>query len=68
MHRHQIRQSKSRFAEVPFYDVCDFSQIYEDGVVCVSTNSSTPPGNLPMAADLSGTVDTWDQEPVDLTP
>jgi hypothetical protein len=55
-------------ATLTFYDACDFSQIYEDGVVYVSTNSSTPPGNLPMAADLSGAVDLWDQEEVDLTP
>jgi subtilisin family serine protease len=55
-------------AALTFYDVCDFSQIYEDGVVYISTNSSTPPGNLPMAADLSGTVDLWDQESVNLTP
>jgi hypothetical protein len=55
-------------ATLTFYDVCDFSQIYEDGIVYISTNSSTPPGNLPMAADLSGTVDLWDQESVDLTP
>jgi hypothetical protein len=55
-------------ATLTFYDVCDFSTIDEDGVVYVSTNSSTPPGNLPMAEDLSGAVDTWDQESVDLTP
>ena len=55
-------------AMLTFYDVCDFSQVYEDGVVYVSTNSSTPPGSLPIAADLSGSVDLWDQETVDLTP
>jgi hypothetical protein len=55
-------------ATLTFFDACDFSQVYEDGVVYVSTNSSTPPGNLPMAADLTGAVDTWDQETVDLTP
>jgi hypothetical protein len=55
-------------ATLTFYDACDFSQIYEDGVVYISTNSSTPPGNLPMAADLTGAVDNWDQETVDLTP
>jgi len=55
-------------ATLTFYDACDFSEIYEDGVVYVSTSSSTPPGNLPMAADLTGAVDLWDQETVDLTP
>ena len=55
-------------ATLTFYDACNFSEIYEDGVVYVSTSSSTPPGNLPMAADLTGAVDIWDQETVDLTP
>jgi len=57
-------------ATLTFYDACDFSEIYEDGVVYVSTNSSTPPGSLTMApdGDLSGAVDTWDQETIDLTP
>ena len=55
-------------ATLTFYDACDFSQIYEDGVIYVSTNSATPPGSLPMAADLTGAVDLWDQETVDLTP
>jgi len=57
-------------ATLTFYDACDFSDIYEDGVVYVSTNSSTPPGSLQMApnGDLSGAFDLWDQETVDLTP
>ena len=57
-------------ATLTFYDACDFSEIYEDGVVYISTNSSTPPGDLPMApnGDLSGAVDDWDQETIDLTP
>ncbi len=55
-------------ATLTFYDACDFSQIYEDGVVYVSTNTSTPPGSLQRAADLTGAVDNWDQESVDLTP
>jgi hypothetical protein len=63
-----IDLSGLKSATLTFYDVCDFTQIYEDGVVYVSTNSSTPPGNLPMAADLSGAVDNWDPETVDLTP
>ena len=57
-------------ATLTFYDVCDFSSDYEDGVVYVCTNSSTPPGDLTMApnGDLTGAVDIWDQETVDLTP
>jgi hypothetical protein len=55
-------------ATLTFYDACDFSQPYEDGLVYVSTNSSTLPDSLPTAADLTGAVDTWDQESVDLTP
>src|ERR1035437_6255026 len=43
-------------------DVCS-SDLYEDGVVFISTNSSTPPGKLQMAADFAGNVaDTWQQE------
>jgi hypothetical protein len=57
-------------ATLNFWHACDFSEIYEDGVVYVSTNSSTPPGNLPMAGDYSGTVtEGWEPaDPVDLTP
>ena len=57
-------------ATLNFWHVCDFSSIFEDGVVYVSTNSSTPPGNLPMVADFAGTTTTnWEQaDPVDLTP
>ena len=58
------------FAILRFQPVADFSEIYEeDGVVYVSTNSSTPPGNLPMAVDFTGDRGRpWDQETVDLTP
>ena len=56
-------------ATLTFWDVCDFSSQFEDGVVFVSTNSSTPLGSLPMAEDFTGTVaDSWEQETVDLTP
>ena len=57
-------------ATLNFWHVCDFSSIFEDGVVYVSTNSTTPPGNLPMVADFTGTTTTnWEQaDPVDLTP
>jgi len=55
-------------ATLTFWDVCDFSG-YEDGVVYVSTNSATAPGNLPTAMDFTGNVaDSWQQETVDLTP
>ncbi len=56
-------------ATLTFWDVCDFSGEFEDGVVYVSTNSATPPGDLPMAYDFTGNVaDSWQQESVDLTP
>jgi hypothetical protein len=57
-------------ATLNFWHVCDFSSPYEDGVVYVSTNSSTPPGNLPMAWDYTGTVtEGWQPaQSVDLTP
>jgi hypothetical protein len=65
-----IDLSGLKSATLTFYDACDFSTLYEDGVVYVSTNSTTPPGNLPMApnGDLTGAVDDWDQETIDLTP
>jgi hypothetical protein len=57
-------------ATLHFWHACDFSEIYEDGIVYVSTNNSTPPGNLPMAWDYSGTMtEGWEPaDPVDLTP
>ena len=64
-----IDLSGLKSATLTFWDVCDFSSIFEDGVVYVSTNSSTPPGDLPMVADFTGTVaDDWELETVDLTP
>ena len=57
-------------ATLTFYEACDFTGIYEDGVVYVCTNSSTPPGSLtmPRDGDLTGAFDIWDPETVDLTP
>jgi len=63
-------------ATLTFWNVYDFSRTdpnfgleFEDGIVYVSTNSSTPPGDLPMVEDFAGTAaDTWQQETVDLTP
>ena len=56
-------------ATLTFWDCFDFSTIYEDGGVLISTNSSTPPGNLPTLVDFFGSVaDVWEQETVDLTP
>ena len=55
-------------ATLTFWDVCDFSSQFEDGVVYVSTNSATPVGSLPTAEDFAGNVaDSWQQETVDLT-
>jgi len=55
-------------ATLTFWDSFDFSQIYEDGVVMISTNSSTPPGSLATLADFTGqTSDAWEQETVDLS-
>ncbi len=55
-------------ATLTFYDVCDFSDPTEEGVVFVSTNSSVPPGlSMPVAMDFVGNVaDTWQQESVPL--
>jgi hypothetical protein len=63
-------------ATLTFRDVYDFSRVdptfglyYEDGIIYVSTNSSTPPGNLPLVEDFAGAAaPTWQQETVDLTP
>jgi hypothetical protein len=64
-----IDLSQYASATLTFWDVCDFSEMYEDGVVYVSTNRSTAPGDLPQAVDFSGNVaDAWQQETVDLTP
>ena len=64
-----IDLSGLKSATLTFWDVCDFSSIYEDGIVYVSTNSSTAPGSLPQVVDFTGTVaDSWEQETVDLTP
>ncbi len=56
-------------ATLTFWDVCNFSSGLEESEVLVSTNSSTAPGKLPVAADFSANLaDTWQQESVDLTP
>ena len=57
-------------ATLNFWHACDFSQIYEDGIVYVSTNSSASPASLPMAADFTGAATTgWEPaDAVDLTP
>ncbi len=55
-------------ATLTFSDAYDFSQLYEDGVVYISTNSSIAPAKLPMAMDFTGTLsDGWQAESVDLT-
>ncbi|HZI30858.1 MAG TPA: choice-of-anchor J domain-containing protein, partial [Candidatus Binatia bacterium] len=55
-------------ATLTFYDVGDFSQDTEDGVVFISTNSSEPPSlSLPLGMDFVGNVaDNWQQETVSL--
>jgi hypothetical protein len=64
-------------ATLNFWHACDFSRVdptlglpFEDGIVYISTNSSTPPGNLPTAMDYVGTATTgWEPaQSVDLTP
>ena len=57
-------------ATLTFWDVCDFTDPAEDGVVFISTDSSLPPSTtLPIAHDFVGTnAPTWQQETVDLTP
>jgi len=62
-------------ATLTFWDCFDFSEFffapyyYEQGQILISTDPSTPPGNLPVAVDFSGLVsDNWEMETVDLTP
>ena len=64
-------------ATLNFWHACNFSTDpsfgvpFEDGIVYISTNSATPPGNLPAAWDYVDTVTSgWEQaDPsVDLTP
>jgi hypothetical protein len=62
-------------ATLTFWDCFDFSQVfydpyyYEQGQILISTDPSTPPGNLPILVDFSGLVsDNWELETEDLTP
>ncbi len=64
-------------ATLNFWHACNFSSDpsfgvpFEDGIVYISTNSATPPGNLPTAWDYVDTVTSgWEQAnpSVDLTP
>jgi len=56
-------------ATLVFYDSYDFSQGNEEGQIMISTNDATPPGNLPVLADFSGTSSQdWGVETTDLTP
>jgi len=62
-------------ATLTFWDCFDFSQVffdpyyYEQGQILISTDPSTPPGDLPYIVDFSGLVsDDWEMETVDLTP
>ncbi|MDB6112258.1 MAG: Fibronectin type domain protein, partial [Pedosphaera sp.] len=56
-------------ATLTFFDSYDFGSGEEQGQVMISTNSSTPPGSLPVLVDFSGlSSPDWNQEVVDLTP
>jgi hypothetical protein len=56
-------------ATLSFYDVGDFSSAVEDGILYISTNSATAPGDLPTVQDFSdNAADSWQLETVDLTP
>jgi hypothetical protein len=51
-----------------FWDSFDFTSGFEDGQLGISTNSSTPPANVPTLVDYSGqSAPDWQQETVDLT-
>lgn len=56
-------------ATLIFWDCFDFSSGFESGQLGISTNSSTPPGDIPTLIDFSGqTSDGWQEETLDLTP
>jgi hypothetical protein len=56
-------------ATLTFWDSFDFSSGLEDGQLGISTNSSTPPADVPTLVDFTGLTSTeWKQETVDLTP
>jgi hypothetical protein len=56
-------------ATLTFWDCFDFSSIFEEGQILISTNSSASLSSLPMLQDFSGlTATDWQQETMDLTP
>jgi len=55
-------------ATLTFWDSFDFTSGLEFGQLGISTNSSTPPMNIPTLVDYSGlAAPDWEQESVDLT-
>ena len=56
-------------ATLTFWDTFDFSSMFEQGQILISTNSATAPGSNPVLADFSGLASAgWQQETLDLTP
>ena len=64
-------------ATLTFSNIFDFSRLdpvfgayyEEDGIVYVSTNTSTAPADLPMVRDFAGdSAESWEQETLNLTP
>lgn len=55
-------------ATLTFQDCYDFSSIYEEGQILISTNSSIALSKLPVLEDFSGAAaPTWQPESLDLT-
>jgi hypothetical protein len=56
-------------ATLTFWDNFNFESGFETGQLGISTNSSTPPADIPTLVDFSSlNSDGWEQETVDLTP
>ena len=56
-------------ATLRFWDNFDFESGFETGQLGISTNSSTPPADIPTLVDFTGLASGgWEQETVDLTP
>jgi hypothetical protein len=56
-------------ATLTFWDNFNFESGFESGQLGISTNSSTPPADIPTIIDFTGlSSDGWEQETVDLTP
>ncbi len=56
-------------ATLTFWHNFDFESGFETGQLGISTNSSTPPADIPTLIDFTGLASGgWEQETVDLTP